>query len=60
MTTATAESPIYDTLVQEQGDVLATARETAEEIKQQAEDVLHFGGPTGPGQAPAPSEDRPS
>ncbi|MCF3120395.1 MULTISPECIES: hypothetical protein [Streptomyces] len=46
------QAPIYHTLVQEQGDVVATARETAEEIKQTAEDVLDFSTPTRVG-APA-------
>ncbi|MFG2650701.1 hypothetical protein [Streptomyces sp. NPDC048436] len=39
------QAPIYDTLVQEHGDVLATARKAAEETQQRAEDVLDFRGP---------------
>ncbi|MGW5738423.1 MULTISPECIES: hypothetical protein [Streptomyces] len=40
-----AEAPIYETLVQEHGDVLATARKAAEETQQRAEAVLDFRGP---------------
>ncbi|GAA3091869.1 hypothetical protein GCM10010449_14510 [Streptomyces rectiviolaceus] len=40
-----AQAPIYDTLVQEHGDVLATARKAAEETQQRAEAVLDFRGP---------------
>ncbi|MFF1699440.1 hypothetical protein ACWFRJ_41075 [Streptomyces sp. NPDC055239] len=40
-----AQAPIYDTLVQEHGDVLATARQAAEETQQRAEAVLDFRGP---------------
>ncbi|MFE0171124.1 hypothetical protein ACFWZ2_02310 [Streptomyces sp. NPDC059002] len=40
------QAPIYHTLVQEHGDVLATARRAAEETKQTAEDVLDFSTPT--------------
>ncbi|MEV0320249.1 hypothetical protein ACIBKX_25215 [Streptomyces sp. NPDC050658] len=39
------QAPIYHTLVQEHGDVVATARQAAEEIQQRAEDVLDFRGP---------------
>lgn len=54
MPTAAAQSPIYDTLVQEHGDVLATTRQAAEEIRLRAEDVLHFRRhvPTGPAAPP--------
>lgn len=40
-----AEAPIYENLVQEHGDVLATARKAAEETQQRAEAVLDFRGP---------------
>ncbi|GGV24023.1 hypothetical protein GCM10010277_03960 [Streptomyces longisporoflavus] len=40
-----AQAPIYETLVQEHGDVLATARKAAEETQQRAEAVLDFRGP---------------
>ncbi|RII09240.1 hypothetical protein DSC45_31630 [Streptomyces sp. YIM 130001] len=59
MSTAAAQSPIYDTLVEEHGDVLATARQAAEEIQQQADDVLHFGRPVTAAPA-APAQDHAS
>ncbi|MFD4632462.1 hypothetical protein ACFVYR_29905 [Streptomyces sp. NPDC058284] len=37
------QAPIYHTLVQEHGDVVATARKAAEETQQTAEDLLDFG-----------------
>ncbi|WP_164551894.1 hypothetical protein [Streptomyces sp. WAC 01529] len=40
------QAPIYHTLVQEHGDVLATARQAAEETQQTAQDVLDFSTPT--------------
>ncbi|MFI2617044.1 hypothetical protein [Streptomyces sp. NPDC018584] len=40
-----AQAPIYETLVQEHGDVLATARKAAEETQQTAQDVLDFSTP---------------
>ncbi|WP_369217678.1 hypothetical protein [Streptomyces flavofungini] len=39
------QAPIYHTLVQEHGDVLATARKAAEETQQTARDVLDFSTP---------------
>ncbi|WP_219690414.1 hypothetical protein [Streptomyces anatolicus] len=39
------QAPIYHTLVQEHGDVLATARQAAEETQQTAQDVLDFSIP---------------
>ncbi|MCX3058251.1 hypothetical protein [Streptomyces beihaiensis] len=36
-------APIYDALVDEQGDVLSGAREAAREAERTAEDVLDFG-----------------
>ncbi|MGW2231415.1 hypothetical protein [Streptomyces formicae] len=44
--TDATQAPIYHSLVQEHGDVLATARRAAEETKQTAEDVLDFSTPT--------------
>ncbi|MEU1015122.1 hypothetical protein ABZ383_31675 [Streptomyces sp. NPDC005900] len=40
------QAPIYHTLVQEHGDVLATARKAAEETQQTAQDVLDFSTPS--------------
>ncbi|WP_353946800.1 hypothetical protein ABII15_37725 [Streptomyces sp. HUAS MG91] len=40
---STAPAPIYDQLVDEQGDVLAVAREAAQETERTAENVLDFG-----------------
>ncbi|MEU6996119.1 hypothetical protein ABZ953_36390 [Streptomyces sp. NPDC046465] len=48
------QAPIYHTLVQEHGDVVATARKAAEDTMQTAEDLLDFstpsqiGAPAGP------------
>ncbi|WP_168723976.1 MULTISPECIES: hypothetical protein [unclassified Streptomyces] len=39
------QAPIYHSLVQEHGDVLATARKAAEETRQTAQDVLDFSTP---------------
>ncbi|MGV9878600.1 hypothetical protein [Streptomyces sp. NPDC003006] len=39
------QAPIYHTLVQEHGDVVATARKAAEETQQTAQDVLDFSMP---------------
>ncbi|MFK4066733.1 hypothetical protein [Streptomyces sp. NPDC029674] len=39
------QAPIYHTLVQEHGDVVATARKAAEETQQTAEDLLDFSTP---------------
>ncbi|MFJ3222522.1 hypothetical protein ACIPJS_04045 [Streptomyces sp. NPDC086783] len=39
----TAPAPIYDRLVDEQGDVLASVRQAAHETARTAEDVLDFG-----------------
>lgn len=39
------QAPIYHTLVQEHGDVVATARKAAEETQQAAEDLLDFSTP---------------
>ncbi|MEU7576572.1 hypothetical protein AB0B50_03075 [Streptomyces sp. NPDC041068] len=49
------QAPIYHTLVQEQGDVLATARKAAEETRQTAEDVLDFSTPTRVGTPAGPA-----
>ncbi|MFD8568861.1 hypothetical protein [Streptomyces sp. NPDC057694] len=40
---STAPAPIYDQLVDEQGDVLAVAREAAHQTERTAENVLDFG-----------------
>ncbi|MGY0020792.1 hypothetical protein ACVHNB_17625 [Streptomyces sp. YJ-C3] len=40
---STAPAPIYDRLVDEQGDVLADAREAAQQAERTADDVLDFG-----------------
>ncbi|WP_372349140.1 hypothetical protein [Streptomyces sp. KL116D] len=40
---SSAPAPIYDRLVDEQGDVLTGAREAAQEAERTAEDVLDFG-----------------
>ncbi|MFF1381628.1 hypothetical protein [Streptomyces sp. NPDC058308] len=40
------QAPIYHTLVQEHGDVVATARKAAEDTQQTAEDLLDFSAPT--------------
>ncbi|MEU6390974.1 hypothetical protein [Streptomyces sp. NPDC046939] len=39
---STAPAPIYDRLVDEQGDVLADVREAAQQTERTAEDVLDF------------------
>ncbi|WP_406135863.1 hypothetical protein [Streptomyces sp. NBC_01089] len=41
---STPGSPIYDQLVQEQGDVLAEARKLAEEALQQADPAQYWQG----------------
>ncbi|MET7358948.1 hypothetical protein ABZS76_10905 [Streptomyces sp. NPDC005562] len=46
------QAPIYHTLIQEHGDVVATARKAAEETQQTAEDLLDF---SIPGRAGAPT-----
>jgi hypothetical protein len=40
---STAPAPIYDRLVDEQGDVLANVRLAAQEAERTAENVLDFG-----------------
>ncbi|MGY0489260.1 hypothetical protein [Streptomyces sp. WG-D5] len=52
---STAPAPIYDRLVDEHGDVLAGAREAAQEAERTAEGVLDFGHAEAPQGAPAPS-----
>ncbi|MFJ9037070.1 hypothetical protein ACIRF8_10855 [Streptomyces sp. NPDC102406] len=44
---STAPAPIYDRLVDEQGDVLADVREAAQLTERTAEDVLDFALPQG-------------
>lgn len=42
---SSAPAPIYDRLVDEQGDVLADVRSAARETERTAEDVLDFARP---------------
>ncbi|WP_327294525.1 MULTISPECIES: hypothetical protein [unclassified Streptomyces] len=52
---STPGSPIYDQLVQEQGDVLAEARKLAEEALQQADPAQYWHGASArraPGKVP--------
>ncbi|MFI7320849.1 hypothetical protein [Streptomyces venezuelae] len=49
------QAPIYHTLVQEHGDVVATARKAAEETQQTAEDLLDFSTPARAGTSAAPA-----
>ncbi|MEU6120587.1 hypothetical protein [Streptomyces sp. NPDC047123] len=49
------QAPIYHTLVQEHGDVVATARKAAEETQQTAEDLLDFRTASGASASPAPA-----
>ncbi|MFH8612867.1 hypothetical protein ACH4D5_35880 [Streptomyces sp. NPDC018029] len=49
------QAPIYHTLVQEHGDVVATARKAAEETQQTAEDLLDFSTPARPGTPTGPA-----
>ncbi|MEU1040629.1 hypothetical protein ACFYP4_09670 [Streptomyces sp. NPDC005551] len=48
----TAPAPIYDRLVDEQGDVLASVRQAAHETERTAENVLDFGVVESTGQLP--------
>ncbi|MEU5685769.1 MULTISPECIES: hypothetical protein [Streptomyces] len=49
------QAPIYHTLIQEHGDVVATARKAAEETQQTAEDLLDFSTPARAGTPAAPT-----
>ncbi|OON82531.1 hypothetical protein [Streptomyces tsukubensis] len=54
---STTPTPIYQQLVDEQGDVLTDSRETAEQIRRQAERALSWHGQAAP-VAPAPDQGR--
>ncbi|MBQ0986413.1 hypothetical protein KBZ10_18225 [Streptomyces sp. F63] len=45
MTTTAAHPPIYQQLVNEQGDILADTRTAAEEILREAAEALDWNGP---------------
>ncbi|WP_167343589.1 hypothetical protein [Streptomyces albus] len=45
MTTTAAHPPIYQQLVNEQGDILADTRAAAEEILREAAEALDWNGP---------------
>ncbi|NJQ01679.1 hypothetical protein [Streptomyces zingiberis] len=45
MTTSAAHPPIYQQLLNEHGDVVADARNTAEEIRREAAEALDWHGP---------------
>jgi len=45
VTTTAAHPPIYQELVNEHGDVLASARLAAEEIQREAAEALDWNGP---------------
>ncbi|MBO1330640.1 hypothetical protein [Streptomyces sp. VRA16 Mangrove soil] len=53
---STAPAPIYDQLVDEQGDVLTVVREAAQETERTAEDVLDFGHGSAAEQGERPAE----